>query len=185
MFLDCVGSISWWKSWLKDGGELYLHHTFQKQSSLSQYCIAGAQGVLKLSVPTQKQSRKGNYDNVRIENGERWQLEHWRSIEAAYRKSPFFIYYDYKIKPIFDTKFDLLIDFNKALLERLIECLKTDQNAIYNMTEPVSYNEVKESECNVYPQVFDERSGFQTNMSLLDVLFNLGPETLDYLLADS
>ena len=95
MNLHCVGNISYWKEFIKtQNSVLYIHHTFQKQTSLSQFEIVTAQGLLKLSVPTVKTTRKGAYTDVQISNESNWQIEHWRSIENAYQKSPFFIFYN-------------------------------------------------------------------------------------------
>jgi hypothetical protein len=183
MILHCIGNISHWSGLLsKPEIILLINHTYQKQSELSQYEIATASGRLKLSIPTQKSTRKGAYSEVRIDYSTNWQVEHWRSIRNAYHKSPFYLYYGYKIEEVYMHKYDTLLELNKALFDTLLSCIKCNKKSAINNSEPAYY---KESTCinnSVYPQVFDTKIKFEKNLSILDVLFNLGPETQDYLL---
>lgn len=182
MNLICIGNISFWNTWLKNSSHtIQLNHTFQKQSWLSQYEIMTAHGVLKLSVPTVKATRKGAYAKVAISYDSNWQIEQWRSIENAYKKSPFFIFYNYKIEPIFKANFTYLYEFNLALFHVLSECLKTGREPIIDKETSIYYTEKEKRTYLEYPQVFDDKQPFQSDLCVLDVLFNLGPEALDYI----
>lgn len=182
MNLHCVGNISYWKELIQtENSVLYINHTFQKQSWLSQYEIMTAHGALKLSVPTVKATRKGDYTKVAISYDSNWQTEHWRTIENAYQKSPFFIFYNYKIEPVFKAKYEYLFDFNLALFDVLSECLKTNNKPQIDRKSDVYYLENQKLTNPNYPQVFDDKQPFTSDLSILDLLFNLGPEALDYL----
>lgn len=184
MFLECVGSIDWWANWLQSEGVLHVNHSFQKQSALSQYVILGPNGPSTLSVPTRKKSRKGAYSDVLISNEEDWQGQHWKSIRTAYLKSPFFIYYDYKLEALYARPFERLMDFNKAYFEVLCSCLKVN-TATWDEQQPVAFEGVPNANLDTYPQVFDAKNGFDPSAGILDLLFNLGPETKTYLLKRS
>lgn len=183
VYLHCIGNISYWNKLIQgDDIIFHLHHTFQKQSSLSQYEIVTANGRLKLSIPTLKKTRKGAYGGVEIDNSTNWQVEHWRGIENAYKKSPFFLYYDYKIAAIYTSKYTLLIDFNKALFEALAACIKETSPIVYDTDNAVYFVESERvNNMTSYPQVFDHKHPFIQDVSLLDLLFNIGPETKDFL----
>ncbi len=184
MILRCFGNIAYWSYLVKkESVVLELNHTFQKQSDLSQYDIVTAQGILKLSVPTQKNTRKGLYEQVHIDYNSAWQVEHWRSIENAYRKSPFFLYYGYKIERVFMKKHLTLLEFNLAIFEALHQCIKTTSTWEIDNTAQIYYTKIEALKSPVYPQVFDAQIPFQENVCILDLLFNLGPETKDYLLS--
>ena len=182
MNLVCFGNIVHWKLLVGNYPDLHINtnHTFQKQSALSQYHIVSDKGLVQLSIPTIKNTRKGWYKNVHISYAEPWQRNHWRTIENAYRKAPFFIYYDYKLKPLFETEVASLLDFNFNTLNTILNCLKL-QPIIHTTGEPCNYRDVETKETQEYPQVFDDQTGFISGASILDLLFNLGPETVDYL----
>lgn len=186
MFLECFPSVSWWIELLQsEDGVIYLDHSMQKQTALSQYKILTANGPLQLSVPTKKESRKGAFDKVEISYAEAWQVEHWRAIESAYLRSPFFIYYDYKLEPVFKKEYTYLIDLNKAILEALIDCVKLGIDLNYNTNEAKNYTAIPSLSMEPYPQVFDQKFEFTKDLSVLDLLFNLGPEAESYLRAQA
>ena len=183
MILNCIGDISYWVQILaKPQVTIKLNHTFQKQSALSQYEIVAANGRLKLSVPTQKNTRRGGYTAVRLDYNSNWQIEHWRSIENAYLKSPFFLYYGYKIEAVYKQHYDTLAEFNLATLQAILACIKAPIKITIDDTEAVYYSKSEGINNEQYPQVFDTKMKFEENLSILDLLFNLGPETKDYLL---
>jgi hypothetical protein len=182
MFLVCVGDISYWAQLINQKKVvLTLNHTFQKQTSLSQYQIVGPNGVQKLSVPLKKSTRKGPYVDVEISYDENWIDEHWKSLNSYYKKSPFFLYYNYKIEPVYHAKHTTLVQFNLALLNAVLKCLKVDIETVTDNDLAVSFVEQDKKLIPSYPQVFDVKMNFQPNMSILDLLFNLGPEAVDYL----
>lgn len=184
--LHFIGDISFWTGYLqeKSSKELLVKHTFQKQSALSQCDIVTANGRLKLSVPTVKSTRKGYYEQVEIDYKTNWQIEHWRSIENAYLKSPFFLYYGYKIESVFMSKPQYLVEYNYSLYKVICKCLKIETGSL-NLEQDSIFQKIPNTlfEHKKYPQVFDSKLAFESNLSILDVLFNLGPETKDFLLS--
>lgn len=182
MRLVCIGSIAYWYNLLLDNHSvLFVNHTFQKQSTLSQYEIVTANGRLKMSVPTIKATRKGSYSNVIIDRASNWQVVQWRSIENAYQKSPFFLYYGDKIGVVFKAEYTTLFQFNLALFKVLCICLKIKENWSVNKDKPCFFTETICASNKHYPQVFDSKIDFEKNLSVLDLIFNLGPEAADYL----
>ena len=181
--LHCIGNISYWHSIIQmDTNYIHINHTFQKQTYLSQFEIMTSNGRLKLSIPTQKSTRKGMYNEVLIDYSNNWQIEMWRSIQNAYSKSPFFLYYGYKFEEVLLKKHTKLVDLNWALFQVLCQCIRKPLNLELEKEEIVMYNELESEKLATYPQVFDDRLKFESNLSIIDVLFNLGPETIDYLL---
>lgn len=167
---------------------------FIKQTYRNRTLIYGANGKLTLNIPvvhTQKNRQK--YKDVKIFNEEKWQDHHWKSLLSAYRTSPFFEYYEDELQPLFKEKANFILDFNFKCFETVCECLQLDlnisktkvfQKEVEN-TEDFRYlvNAKKEylKPFEIYNQVFQEKHGFINNLSILDVLFNEGPNTLNYL----
>ncbi|MFB1003670.1 MAG: WbqC family protein [Bacteroidia bacterium] len=184
MILVSIGSIAYWSRLVNlENPIIHLNHSFQKQSELSQYDIVTSQGRLKLSIPTQKRTRKGPYENVMIDYNSAWQIEHWRSITNSYRKSPFFLYYGYKIEAVYMTEYKTLMQFNRALLDVLYNCLKLDNEPTIDHISDAFFVKTPMLNNTVYPQVFDSMLDFEENLSVLDLIFNLGPEATDYLVS--
>lgn len=185
MFLDCLPSISWWIAYLEDKDPIFIKHTFQKQSALSQYELLGPNGRLKLSIPTKKASRKGWYEYVEISYEEDWISDHLRSLDAAYAKSPFYQFYNYKLEAVFKQKHTNLVELNQALLNFCLGTLKTEKLKSFESNTKMNYVPIELRAHDAYDQVFDDRHAFEENLSILDLLFNLGPEAADYLASAS
>lgn len=167
---------------------------FVKQSYRSRCEIYGANGKLKLIVPLEKWRNRSPIKDVKISYDENWQTLHWRSFEAAYRLSPFFEFYEENLRPFYEKKYDFLIDFNLALEEKIKSILDISAKAIftenYKSSDP-DYRQLINPKNNElvmavnfehYMQVFEEKYGFLKNLSILDLLFNLGPASKAYLL---
>lgn len=183
MNLHCVGDITYWYSIVGQRSlSIFCHHTFQKQSSLSQFEIMTSNGRLKLSIPTKKNTRRRELKHVQIDYSSNWQIEMCRSIQNAYSKSPFYLFYGYKIEAILLQNYDYLFQLNQAMLEYILTVLHHNVPVKYDWDTPVYFNRLNPNEHSPYPQVFDDRFAFENNLSIIDVLFNLGPETKDYLL---
>lgn len=181
--LHCIGNISYWHAIIQsESNYIHINHTFQKQSYLSQFEIMTSNGKLKLSIPTQKSTRKGMYSEVLIDYSNNWQTELWRSIQNAYSKSPFFLYYGYKLEEVILKRHLKLIDLNWELFKVLGSCIYKPLDIELEKEEITKYQETRIGNLANYPQVFDDRLDFESNLGIIDVLFNLGPETIDYLL---
>ncbi len=168
---------------------LEQHEYFLKQSIRNRCEIYASNGKLKLTIPKKRQGiSKTIISNVKISYAEKWQKVHWNTITSAYNSSPFFEYYKDKLEPFFKQKEVYLINFNSKLQEVILKILGIDReypksneyNKSGNFTDLRNYT-FKTKKMEPYPQVFMEKHGFITNLSILDLLFNLGPESTDYL----
>lgn len=168
---------------------------FQKQTYRNRMFIYGANGKLLLNIPVKhnKEKLKTSYQNTEIENIEDWQKQHWRSIVSAYKSSPFFEYYEDDIKELFTTPQASLYQLNTTVFKIICECIEIETTIKYTTTfnkEPGAYtdlrslvNSKKETPIQLehYTQVFGDKHGYLNNLSILDLLFNEGPNTLNYL----
>ena len=167
---------------------------FQKQTYRNRCYIYGANGKQLLSVPVVHSHGKGRQKtrDVRIDNSFRWQINMFRSLEASYRSSPFFEFYEDDIRPIFEKKYDFLLDLNLASVEVINDCLGLDTD--YSSTDNyeiegyendfrflVNAKSMQVFQLVPYTQVFENKFGFLGNLSVLDLLFNEGTNALQYL----
>jgi len=180
-----------------DGVTFEKHDNFQKQSYRNRMQIYGANGLLKLSLPVAhaKKGEKIKYTDTQILNVEDWQTQHWRSIVSAYKSSPFFEYYQDDIKPIFDTPKSNLFELNIEIFKILCECMEleieinftNEFHSLYTKEDIKDYRFLARSKKETpipltpYTQVFGDKHGYLNNLSILDLLFNEGPNTLNYL----
>ena len=168
---------------------------YQKQTYRSRMFIYGANGKLLLNVPIKHHKTKDGrraYKELKIENDFDWQIQHLRSLTSAYRTSPFFEYYEDELLPLFQEKQEYLLDFNLKCFEVIADCIQLDSD-FEKTTEfeksPKDTNDfrflvnakAKQPDISPYTQVFEEKHGFINNLSILDLLFNEGPNTLNYL----
>jgi hypothetical protein len=175
-------NIAWWQQAHKaETIQIDIHENWVKQTNRSRFDIVGANGVQQLSIPTIKRSRRTLKD-VEISYAENWPVLHWRSITSAYNRSPYFEYYGYAIEQLFENRPKYLIDLNLKALEWCYDKLQLpfqvelsesyiEETEIDFRSREIPYNPIE------YYQVFDEKLGFQPNLSVLDVLFNCGPES--------
>ncbi|MFT4612166.1 MAG: hypothetical protein ACJA1H_002490 [Glaciecola sp.] len=167
---------------------------YQKQTYRNRTSIYGANGKLDLNIPVvYSQKNRQLYKDVKIFNTENWQAQHLKSLESAYRMSPFFEFYIDDLVPLFTSEFDTIMDFNFKCLELVFECIQLPFK--YSLTESFELepkhvidarllaNSRKEipQKFKSYAQVFDDKHGFLANLSILDLLFNEGPNTELYL----
>ncbi len=171
------------------------HETYPKQTYRNRCLIYSEKGVMALSIPVHKP--RGNHTKtgeVEIANYDKWYLRHWRAIEAAYSASPYFLYYRDELKPFFEGKHRQLFRYNYELIEKL--CQLTDIQPEITFTDHFEKNPEEVTDLRYimspknkpvakhfpeYIQVFSDRHGFLPDLSVIDILFNLGPETKRYL----
>lgn len=165
---------------------------FVKQSYRNRCIIYGANGLLRLTVPLVLKSReKTAMEHVKISYAENWQAHHWKSIQSAYKNSPFFDYYEELLLPLFLEEVDTLKNLNLKILSAVKQCLQLSCETLLNQ-EFKAYTE-NDLRLNIHPkkeptlqlpryiQVFEERYGFHKNLSILDLIFNEGPSAILYL----
>jgi hypothetical protein len=155
--------------------------------------IYGPNGKQALSIPVIKVN--GNHTmvkDVQLDNSSRWQQIHWRSVETAYNNSPFFLYYKDLFEPFFRKRFESILEFNTRILEVLLHIFQTDTIIGYTNSyekNPLGVTDQRSSwigkdQQNNFPpyiQCFSGKFGFLSDLSILDLIFNLGPEGNTYL----
>ncbi len=173
-----------------------VFETYPKQTQRNRCLIAGPNGLQALVVPVVKpDGNRTKTKDIRISAHEPWQKIHRRSIETAYNNSPFFLYYQDHFAPAFEKKFHFLIDLDLEILSSLFPIFGIAASFIvtseFNREYPEdrdlrSIDGTKElipgGTLPPYPQVFETRHGFIPGLSVIDLLFNLGPEAREYLL---
>ena len=184
------GPISYYAILLQHSNcSIELHEHFVKQSIRNRCDIYGANGKLQLTIPKQRKgSDKTIIKEIQISYKQDWQKQHWTAIQSAYNSSPFFEYYQDELQPFFEKEETLLVDFNQKLQKVILGLLQEEGNT--NFTKEFQYegdfSDFRNHNWNLekqerYDQVFMEKHGFIANLSVLDLLFNLGPESGDYL----
>ena len=164
---------------------------YQKQTFRNRTQIYGANGKLILTIPISHGEKEKIKENAVIISYEmNWQNNHWKSICSAYKSSPYFEFYEQDLATFFNEEITTLFDFNIRLIEKIM--LLIEHHFIFqkvawnpkNQTRLDLFLEAKNPqllEQEVYTQVFMEKTGFLPNLSVLDVLFNLGPNCANYL----
>ncbi|WP_431135899.1 WbqC family protein [Psychroserpens mesophilus] len=171
-----------------------ISDNYQKQTYRNRATIYGANGRLDLNIPVHyTQKNRQLYKDVNISNIDNWQDLHLKSLESAYSASPFFEFYIDDLKPLFEVEANNIMDFNFKCLEFIFECLQLpfeyettqrfQKKPINTLDARPLANSRKEIDQNFtpYAQVFDDKHGFLQNLSILDLLFNEGPNTTIYL----
>lgn len=168
--------------------ENYLKQTYRNRCS-----IATANGVQALSVPIVKpDTLKCPTRDIRISDHGNWRHLHWNALVSAYNMSPFFEYYEEDFAPFYEKKREFLFDFNEEL--RVLICGLLDICPSVTFTEQylaeVPGTDLREAirpkhplpdpafSAEPYYQVFREKHGFLPNLSIVDLLFNMGPESI-------
>jgi hypothetical protein len=175
-----------------------IHETYPKQTFRNRCNIATSAGILSLSVPVIRCN--GNHTKtgvIIIDNSRNWQQMHWRSIVTAYSKSPYFFHYRDIFEPIYHKQIDRLIDLNQALLTIIFKTMHINEIEMkysleydfnpHNIDLRDSFHPKRKPyqiiayDLPRYIQTFEENHGYIADLSIIDLLFNSGPETLQYL----
>ncbi len=173
---------------------LDIHEHFPKQTYRNRACIHSANGKLDLIVPVIKGSKVHTaMKDVKISYDFNWQRLHWLSLQTSYRSSAFFEFYEADFAPFYEKKWDYLHDYNQEILLLLNRLLKLG----LNFETSTSYSEPSEDlldfRSSIHPkkiaefthksyfQVFEDRNGFIPHLSIIDLLFNQGPQSSQFL----
>jgi hypothetical protein len=187
-------SISHFVAMLKaDAVTFEVEDNFQKQTNRNRMYIYSPNGIQLLNIPV-KHSKTAHqkFKDTKIETAFDWQKQHFKSLEAAYRTSPFFEYFEDDIRPVFEKKHTFMMDLNFTILDILVQCLginlsyvKTDEyfmkaNGLEDY-RPLTNGKKDAAVFEPYTQVFGEKHGFINNLSILDLLFNEGRYAVEYI----
>ncbi|QFQ12913.1 hypothetical protein C7Y71_007710 [Pseudoprevotella muciniphila] len=169
------------------------HDHFVKQTYRNRCTIATAQGPLSLSIPVKHNGgEKIRTGEVLISNHGKWRSEHWHALVSAYDNSPYFAYYADDFKAVYDQDFECLVDFNEAMENLVCDLLsisphkQISDHYVHPEESDIDLRElirpkVKWNDQHFKPapyyQVFQEKYGFLPNLSIVDLLFNMGPES--------
>ena len=172
------------------------YETFPKQTYRNRAVVATANGLLSLTVPVVRINGNHTYTkDMVICYNENWAVKHWRAIESAYNSSPYFLYYKDEVEAILNKQYIGLLDLNMDILSFVFKKLKVAKDIMLStdfvLAEDVATIEDYRNRFSPknkeilqlppYDQVFEDRYGFQSDISILDLLFNLGPDSLGYL----
>ena len=173
------------------------HCNYVKQTYRNRCVIASANGLQTLSIPIVKpDSPKCLTKDIRIAEHGNWRHLHWNAIVSAYNSTPFFEYYADDFRPFYEKPQHFLFDFNEALRELVCSLLDISPNVSYS-EQYISNNvnaraldlretihpkkETNDPNLKPYYQVFENKYGFQPNLSIIDLLFNMGNEAVIFL----
>ncbi len=134
--------------------------------------------------------------DLRISDHNQWRRIHWNALQSAYSESPFFEYFADDIRPFYEKKYDFLVDFNEAIRQTVCDLLDIHPNVSYTtdfIRQPSAIDDYRDVIHAKHPlpdadfqpqhywQVFEGKHGFHANLSILDLLFNMGNEAVFYL----
>ncbi len=202
----CFGPVQWYqKLYRYDRTLIEQHDSYQKQTYRNRYVIATANGLQTLTVPVEQQTDGREVKDLRVSDHNQWRRVHWNALQSAYSESPFFEYYADDLRPLYEQRIDRLVDFNEEARQTVCRLLDIQPSVAYTSSyeaadTPASVSsdhEVLDDFRGVihakhplpdadfqprrYWQVFEQRHGFQPNLSILDLLFCTGPEAVNYL----
>nr|WP_295769510.1 WbqC family protein [uncultured Mucilaginibacter sp.] len=170
------------------------HEHFPKQTYRNRAHVYTPDGLLSLVVPVIKGSKVHTaVKDVKISYDFNWQRLHWMSLQACYRRSAYFEFYEDDFARFYEDKFDYLFDYNEQLLSMILKFLKLPAKLTYTEEYHRAYDDLADYRNSIHPkkdaafeqkpyfQVFEERKGFLKNLSIVDLLFNQGPQAISYL----
>lgn len=167
--------------------------SYQKQTYRNRCVIASANGPQALTVPVFVEN-----GIAKISDHGNWRHIHWQALTSAYGDSPFFDYYEDDLRPFFTERWERLYDYNEAICRKMCELLDIQPNVVPT-TDYLSHADcdgIDDFRDAIHPkhpqddpqfvprryyQVYEQRHGFLPNLSILDMLFNMGPESVFYL----
>lgn len=185
---------------LIEGNSVFIeqHENYQKQSYRNRCSVLSANGSIPLSIPVERpDSLKCSTRDIRIAEHGNWRHIHWNALISAYNSTPFFEYYRDDFQPFYEKKYNFLFDFNEELRMLISELIGIEANNI-NYTESYK-DDFSENEIDLrdtihpkkdwqlsdstfetvpYYQVFGDKFGFTANLSIVDLLFNMGNESI-------
>lgn len=190
------GPVQWYqKLYRSDEAIIEACENFQKQTYRNRCIIATTQGVQALTIPVTR-GNDSTIRDVRISDHGNWRHLHWNALQSAYGESPFFEYYQDDIRPFFEKRWDFLFDFNEEIRLKVCELIDIEPTVTLTSEYSDSSDTARDYRSAINPkhpvhdpdfmpkkyyQVYLQKHGFLPNLSILDLLFNMGPESIFYL----
>ena len=191
------GSVNWYRQLVCTEGDVYIDacENYVKQTARNRCEIATANGKQTLSVPVSipPSFRRGmgrgcSIREVLVSEHGNWRHQHWEALKSAYGMSPFFDYYQDDIRPFFDEEvfrannWQRLFDYNLAIMRKMLDLIGVKKEIKLTSLPPTPQQGGRVVHVPVhYYQTFQRRHGFIPGLSILDLLFNEGPEAILYL----
>lgn len=147
------------------------------------YAVSGANQIEILRIPLTHDSKKQAQAFWKISYQHKWLREHQNALRTAYGKSPFYEYYDYKIWDILDQQIPSFKSLQESVMALLLPWLGLEELPVIALEPETSRHylrSIKDTHCQEYSQVFENKFGHRNNLSILDLLFNIGPECASY-----
>lgn len=188
-------------AWMQAAETVWVEQAenYQKQTYRNRCIIAAAGGALPLTVPIVKpEKHEQTMAKIRISDHGNWRHLHWQALTSAYKNSPFFEYYEDDFRPLYTERWEYLLEYNQAIDRKIRELLDIEVGVqptekfspiqpLNLMDETVDLRGTLNPKQDVidpyfqpqpYYQVFQQKFGFTPNLSIADLLFNMGPESI-------
>lgn len=195
------GPIQWYQKLNRSEVTLIEQYdSYMKQTYRNRCIIATTNGIQALTIPTERSDsqsvladNKTLMKDIRISDHGNWRHLHWNALTSAYGESPFFEYYADDIHPFFEKKWEYLYDFNMEITNKMCELIDLRPNVATTeefIKSPEGFTDFRDVirpkhplqdddfEPKRYYQVYEQKHGFLPNLSILDLLFNMGPESI-------
>ena len=197
--LTYLGNILYYTHLIQGGCTIDIHSHYVKQTYTNRCTIITANGRQDLTIPIIKPKEKTPIKDIRISTHDNWQQLHWRTIQSAYNSTPFFEYFCDDYAPFYEKKWDFLLDFNLNIQQKTLELLNFHKieftlsesyieqanfitKDLREMINPKKFDVSLYNDLTTpYYQNFNQKFGFIPNLSIIDLLFNMGNEARIYL----
>ena len=190
------GPVQWYqKLYRSDEVQIEQWESFQKQTYRNRCLIAAPNGIQALTVPVEH-TVSPLIKDLKVSDHGNWRHLHWNALVTAYSESPFFEYYQDDIRPFYERRWDYLLDYNEAIRAKICELIDIQPKVSYSLEFRTLNSQLRDFREAIRPkhpapdpdfcpkpyyQVYQQKHGFQPNLSILDLLFNMGPESIFYL----
>ncbi|MEX1191740.1 MAG: WbqC family protein [Brumimicrobium sp.] len=169
-----------------------MHEFYKKQTWRNRTQILGSNGPMYLSVPVLRpEGSKSTVRDIKIANETNWRKDHWKAIESSYKHAPYYFYYGPLIKNLIYQDIENLVKFNDSILRTILNWLdlKVEINFSKEYIPPLSTKDYRvaldqktyTTKQRKYIQVFSDKLPFSPNLSIIDLLFNEGPLTRNFI----
>jgi hypothetical protein len=197
--LTYLGNILYYAHLTSGRCTIDIHSNYIKQTYTNRCSIISANGIQDLTIPIIKPKEKTPIKDIRISSHDNWQQLHWRAIQSAYNSTPFYEYFCDDYLPFYQKKWDFLLDFNLKIQEKTLELLNFQKIEPYlsdtyieksnfntkdlrEVINPKKFDVSLYNNLNTpYYQIFNQKFSFMPNLSIIDLLFNMGNEARIYL----